>query len=161
MKDTPLREKAEPAVPRGVLQPPEPRQFQYAERGDVHAHRRFAHGGRDHQHVHHLAADSVRSETALVGVSGKSRQRDWRAIRQSLLSRPCFNISAAALLCFAGLAAAQTVPLNATRPPVVLLNGWETGITNTCPVSSGAAATFGNLPRVSSGGWRSRRLFFR
>ena len=28
----------------------------------------------------------------------------------------------------------------------MLVNGWETGITNTCPVSSGAAATFGNLP---------------
>jgi uncharacterized protein (TIGR03437 family) len=26
------------------------------------------------------------------------------------------------------------------------MNGWETGFTNTCPVSSGAGATFGNLP---------------
>ena len=62
------------------------------------------------------------------------------------MSRPCINSCAAALLCFAGSAAALTVPSNATRPPVVLLNGWETGITNSCPVSSGAAATFGNLP---------------
>jgi uncharacterized protein (TIGR03437 family) len=28
---------------------------------------------------------------------------------------------------------------------VVLLNGWETGFTNACPVASGSATTFGNL----------------
>ena len=38
----------------------------------------------------------------------------------------------------------QTVPANATRPPVVLLNGWETGFTGTCPLTS-ASDTFGNL----------------
>jgi len=38
-----------------------------------------------------------------------------------------------------------TVPAGSTRPPVVLLNGWEAGFTNSCPVSSGSAATFGNL----------------
>jgi uncharacterized protein (TIGR03437 family) len=37
------------------------------------------------------------------------------------------------------------VPNNATRPPVVLLNGWETGFTGTCPISTGSADTFGNL----------------
>jgi uncharacterized protein (TIGR03437 family) len=40
---------------------------------------------------------------------------------------------------------AQTVPLNATRPPVVLLNGWVTGYVNSCPVSTDSTATFGNL----------------
>ncbi len=53
------------------------------------------------------------------------------------------------MLCFALSAAAPkprlTVPSNATRPPVVLLNGWETGFTNSCPVSSSSTATFGNL----------------
>lgn len=39
----------------------------------------------------------------------------------------------------------QTVPSGATRPPVVLLNGWETGFANSCPVSNSSAATFGNL----------------
>ncbi len=39
----------------------------------------------------------------------------------------------------------QTVPSGATRPPVVLLNGWETGYTNACPVSRSSADTFGNL----------------
>lgn len=39
----------------------------------------------------------------------------------------------------------QTVPASATRPPVVLLNGWETGFTNTCPVSNSSSETFGNL----------------
>ena len=38
-----------------------------------------------------------------------------------------------------------TVPSNATRPPVVLLNGWETGFTGTCTVSTSSADTFGNL----------------
>lgn len=39
----------------------------------------------------------------------------------------------------------QTVPSTATRPPVVLLNGWETGFTGSCPVSSSSTDTFGNL----------------
>jgi pimeloyl-ACP methyl ester carboxylesterase len=39
----------------------------------------------------------------------------------------------------------QTVPSGSTRPPVVLLNGWETGFTGTCTVSSSSADTFGNL----------------
>jgi uncharacterized protein (TIGR03437 family) len=37
-----------------------------------------------------------------------------------------------------------TVPSSATRPPVVLLNGWETGVTGACNASA-AADTFGNL----------------
>src|SRR5665213_190374 len=41
----------------------------------------------------------------------------------------------------------QTVPSGATRPPVVLLNGWETGYTNSCPVARDSTATFGNLAR--------------
>ena len=38
-----------------------------------------------------------------------------------------------------------TVPSNATRPPVVLLNGWETGFTGTCPIAASSSETFGNL----------------
>ena len=38
-----------------------------------------------------------------------------------------------------------SVPSSATRPPVVLLNGWETGYVNACPVSSDSTETFGNL----------------
>ena len=38
-----------------------------------------------------------------------------------------------------------SVPSNATRPPVVLLNGWETGYVNSCPISSDSAETFGSL----------------
>jgi uncharacterized protein (TIGR03437 family) len=37
-----------------------------------------------------------------------------------------------------------TVPAGTTRPPVVLLNGWQTGFTNSCPLST-LATTFGNL----------------
>ena len=38
-----------------------------------------------------------------------------------------------------------SVPSGATRPPVVLLNGWETGFTNPCPIAASASETFGNL----------------
>lgn len=41
--------------------------------------------------------------------------------------------------------ALTTVPSTATRPPVVLLNGWETGFTNSCPVATSSSQTFGNL----------------
>jgi uncharacterized protein (TIGR03437 family) len=39
----------------------------------------------------------------------------------------------------------QQVPTGYTRPPVVLLNGWETGFTDSCPVSGSSSDTFGNL----------------
>jgi len=47
----------------------------------------------------------------------------------------------------------QAVPTGASRPPVVLLNGWESGFTNSCPVSSSSSDTFGNLAQylVSDG----------
>ncbi len=38
-----------------------------------------------------------------------------------------------------------TVPNGSTRNPVVLLNGWETGFTNSCPISLNSSDTFGNL----------------
>jgi uncharacterized protein (TIGR03437 family) len=38
-----------------------------------------------------------------------------------------------------------SVPNNSTRPPVVLLNGWQTGFTNSCPVATTSTTTFGNL----------------
>jgi uncharacterized protein (TIGR03437 family) len=37
------------------------------------------------------------------------------------------------------------VPSNSKRAPVVLLNGWETGFTGTCPIASSSSDTFGNL----------------
>jgi uncharacterized protein (TIGR03437 family) len=37
------------------------------------------------------------------------------------------------------------VPSNAKQPPVVLLNGWQFGLTSSCPVSNGPAGTFGNF----------------
>jgi uncharacterized protein (TIGR03437 family) len=47
----------------------------------------------------------------------------------------------------------QKVPSGSARPPVVLLNGWETGFTGTCTVSSNSSETFGNLAQylVSDG----------
>ena len=46
-----------------------------------------------------------------------------------------------------------TVPSNAKRPPVVLLNGWQTGITGACTVAASSSETFGNLAQylVSDG----------
>ena len=45
------------------------------------------------------------------------------------------------------LDALQSVPVAATQPPVVLLNGWQIGISNGgCPISTGPSDTFGNLP---------------
>jgi uncharacterized protein (TIGR03437 family) len=38
-----------------------------------------------------------------------------------------------------------TVPNNATRDPVVLLNGWEIGYNNSCPIATSSSTTFGNL----------------
>jgi len=38
-----------------------------------------------------------------------------------------------------------SVPSNATRAPVVVLNGWEVGYTNSCPVAASSSDTFGNL----------------
>jgi len=47
----------------------------------------------------------------------------------------------------------QTVPSGYARPPVVLLNGWETGFTGECTVSSSSSDVFGNLAQylVSDG----------
>jgi uncharacterized protein (TIGR03437 family) len=39
----------------------------------------------------------------------------------------------------------QTVPTGSSRPPVVLLNGWEIGFTNSCPIANSSSDTFGNL----------------
>ena len=46
-----------------------------------------------------------------------------------------------------------TVPSNSKRPPVVLLNGWETGFTGTCTIAGSSSETFGNLAQylVSDG----------
>jgi uncharacterized protein (TIGR03437 family) len=46
-----------------------------------------------------------------------------------------------------------TVPSGSTRNPVVLLNGWEEGFTNSCPISTSSSDTFGNLAQylVSDG----------
>src|SRR5580704_16840716 len=38
-----------------------------------------------------------------------------------------------------------TVPNGSTRPPVVLLNGWEEGFTGACPVAASSSDDFGNL----------------
>ena len=43
------------------------------------------------------------------------------------------------------VAALTPVPSGASRPPVVLLNGWENGITGGCPIANSSAVTFGNL----------------
>ncbi len=46
-----------------------------------------------------------------------------------------------------------SVPNATARPPVVLLNGWQSGLTNSCAVATTSATTFGNLAQylVSDG----------
>ena len=46
-----------------------------------------------------------------------------------------------------------SVPSDATRAPVVLLNGWETGFTGACPIAARSSDTFGSLAQylVSDG----------
>jgi uncharacterized protein (TIGR03437 family) len=45
------------------------------------------------------------------------------------------------------------VAAGSTRPPVVLLNGWQIGFSNTCPIAADSSTTFGNLAQylVSDG----------
>ncbi len=38
-----------------------------------------------------------------------------------------------------------SVPSSSTRPPVVLLNGWEEGFTGSCPIAASSSDDFGNL----------------
>jgi uncharacterized protein (TIGR03437 family) len=40
-----------------------------------------------------------------------------------------------------------SVPINATRPPVVLLSGWQSEFTNGCTIASSSSLIFGNLPQ--------------
>jgi uncharacterized protein (TIGR03437 family) len=46
-----------------------------------------------------------------------------------------------------------SLPAGTTRPPVVLVNGWQTGFSGSCPVATTSATTFGNLAQylVSDG----------
>jgi uncharacterized protein (TIGR03437 family) len=44
-----------------------------------------------------------------------------------------------------------SVPSGSTRPPVVLLNGWETGFTGACPIAASASDDFGNLAQYLVG----------
>lgn len=46
-----------------------------------------------------------------------------------------------------------SVPSSSTRPPVVLLNGWQQGINGTCQIANSSSDTFGNLAQylVSDG----------
>ncbi len=59
LKDTPIRERIELTVSRGVLQSAEQGKFQYAQRGRLHSDRRIAHSGRDHQYIHDITSNSI------------------------------------------------------------------------------------------------------
>jgi pimeloyl-ACP methyl ester carboxylesterase len=46
----------------------------------------------------------------------------------------------------------QPVPSTATKPPVTLLNGWQLGLFNSCPISTnGSVGTFGDLAQYLQG----------
>ena len=80
LKTTPLRENMNLQFRAEIFQHPGPREFQFAKRGRLYSERRFANGGRNHQHRHIITADPVRAETALVisisnGTSSGLRRR--------------------------------------------------------------------------------------
>lgn len=54
------------AVSSGTFQCVEPRELQHAQSGRVYSVRSFSNSRRDHQHLHHIPSDSVRSQAALV-----------------------------------------------------------------------------------------------
>ena len=60
--------EVESAIPRGIFQYFQPRQFWHTERRGVYLgdRRTLADGGCDHVHLHHLAADPVRVEAVVV-----------------------------------------------------------------------------------------------
>ena len=66
IKDTRIRERADPAVPRRDLQPAEPRKLQYAESDRVHAVRSIGNGRRHNQHLHYRSPGAICLETSLV-----------------------------------------------------------------------------------------------
>ncbi len=57
---------AQSPVSGGAVQYPEPGQLQHAQRDCLYSDRSFAHRRRDHQHIHHIAPGSVRTEAAVV-----------------------------------------------------------------------------------------------
>ena len=67
LKDTPIRERLNLQFRAEFFNILNHANFNTPNAVTFHAHRRFAHGRRHHQHLHHFAADSVRAETALVG----------------------------------------------------------------------------------------------
>ncbi len=101
-----------------------------------------------------LKATSRQVNTAGL-VVGSNRAGDQLMLAASLLAKPGEYAVALTATSATGEQRQTTmdvvvkprasVPSNATRAPVVLLNGWETGYVNSCPVSSDSTDTFGNL----------------
>ena len=109
-----------------------------------------------------LLKATERSATALNGSDGKfaigpNRAGDQVMVAASLGTRPGEYAVQLSATNAAGeqrqavmdvvVSPRATVPSSATRPPVVLLNGWETGFTNACPISTDSTDTFGNLAK--------------
>ena len=106
---------------------------------------------------------TVGNSTASSFVVSPSRDRSAVILGASLRTKPgSYNVTLSATSS-AGeqrvttfnvvVDALPTVPSSSTRPPVVLLNGWETGYSNSCPVATSSSETFGNLAQylVSDG----------
>ncbi len=109
------------------------------------------------RHVAVVSSDSGTSGTALLGglVVAPNRAGDQILLGASLRMKPGeYTVTLSA----SNAAGEQqqttltvvvkprvTVPNGSTRPPVVLLNGWEEGFTGTCPVAASSSDDFGNL----------------
>jgi uncharacterized protein (TIGR03437 family) len=106
--------------------------------------------------VDFLLKAATRSVVPAVGlVVGPNRAGDQAMLAASLLAKPGTYAVVLSATSATGeqrqttmdvvVKPRATVPSSATRPPVVLLNGWETGYTNACPISADSTDTFGNL----------------
>lgn len=93
---------------------------------------------------------AVRGDEVLLGASLTLPPGEY-AVRVSAVSESGEEREATVNVILSPVA---TVPSTATKPPVVLLNGWQLGTLSNCPVSASSADTFGRLAQLltSSGG---------
>ena len=101
-----------------------------------------------------LKAKSLRLAQSSALVLGRNRARNGLLLAAPLRTSPGEYTASLSATSEAGeervttlavvVKPRQTVPSSATRPPVVLLNGWETGFTGACSLTT-ASDTFGNL----------------
>src|SRR5271165_2548499 len=96
-----------------------------------------------------IAATALTSKSRIVAAPGLVVAPDRAGhlvLAASALAKPGeYSVTVGNVSMTAAVKALTPVPSGSKRNPVVLLNGWEEGFTNACPVSNSSADTFGNL----------------